>query len=77
MAPDVRGSIEARGAALIVAMEQLAPEVGIQTQLQQVGIAASDLDRLADDAMLQTRLVGNHPREVTRDDARVIYAAAL
>ena len=30
-----------------------------------------------DDAMLQTRLLGNNPREVTRADALMIYAAAL
>ena len=39
--------------------------------------AAFHLDRLADDAMLQTRLLGNNPRELTRADARAIYAAAL
>jgi alcohol dehydrogenase len=49
----------------------------VETTLQQVGIAESDLDRLADDAMLQTRLLGNNPRELTREDARAIYAAAL
>jgi hypothetical protein len=27
--------------------------------------------------MLQTRLLGNNPRELTRADARAIYAAAL
>jgi hypothetical protein len=37
----------------------------------------ADLDRLADDAMLQTRLLGNNPREMTREHARAIYAAAL
>jgi alcohol dehydrogenase len=49
----------------------------VQTTLQQVGITERDLDRLADDAMLQTRLLGNNPRELTREDARAIYAAAL
>jgi alcohol dehydrogenase class IV len=77
IAPDARGSAEARTEALIAAVEQLAVRVGIETRLRQVGIAESDLDRLADDAMLQTRLLGNNPRDVTRDDARAIYAAAL
>jgi alcohol dehydrogenase len=45
--------------------------------LQQVGITEGDLDRLAGDAMLQTRLLGNNPRELTLADARAIYAAAL
>nr|WP_170133433.1 hypothetical protein [Undibacterium pigrum] len=39
--------------------------------------ARVDLDQLASDAMLQTLLLGNNPHEVTREDARAIYAAAL
>ena len=75
--PAASGSAEARAEALAVAMQQIAIITGIERTLQQVGIQESDLDRLADDAMLQTRLLGNNPREVTRDDARAIYAAAL
>jgi alcohol dehydrogenase len=75
--PHASGSEEARALALIVAMQQIAKITGVETTLQQVGITESDLDRLADDAMLQTRLLGNNPRELTRDDARAIYAAAL
>ena len=75
--PAASGSAEARAEALAVAMQQIATITGIERTLQQVGIQESDLDRLADDAMLQTRLLGNNPREVTRDDARAIYAAAL
>jgi alcohol dehydrogenase class IV len=75
--PHASGSEEARAQALIVAMQQIAKITGIETTLQQVGISEDDLDRLADDAMLQTRLLGNNPRDVTREDARAIYAAAL
>jgi alcohol dehydrogenase class IV len=77
VAPQITGSDEAKAEALIVAMHQIASVTGIHTSLQQVGIAASDIDRLADDAMLQTRLLGNNPREVTRADAHAIYTAAL
>jgi alcohol dehydrogenase class IV len=77
VAPSASGSDEARTAALIDSMEQLAREVGIETQLRQVGIAETDLDRLADDAMLQTRLLTNNPRELTRAEVRAIYAMAL
>ncbi|HCN88122.1 MAG TPA: alcohol dehydrogenase, partial [Oxalobacteraceae bacterium] len=76
-APQIQGSMEARAEGLIAAMKDIAHRVGIETRLQQVGIAASDLDRLADDAMLQTRLLTNNPRVVTRTDARAIYQAAL
>ncbi len=75
--PQASGSDEARARALIVATQQTARMTGIETRLRQVGITESDLDRLADDAMLQTRLLGNNPRELTREHARAIYAAAL
>ena len=75
--PQVSGSVEARAEALVVAMQQIAAITGIERTLQQVGIKETDLDQLADDAMLQTRLLGNNPRTVTRDDARAIYAAAF
>ncbi|MRW90151.1 iron-containing alcohol dehydrogenase [Duganella sp. FT80W] len=75
--PAASGSVEARAEALAVAMQQIAIVTGIERTLQQVGITEADLDRLADDAMLQTRLLGNNPRVVTRDDARAIYTAAL
>lgn len=75
--PEAQGTAEARAEAFAMAMAQLAARTGIPSTLREVGIADTDLDRLADDAMLQTRLLGNNPREVTRDDARAIYAAAL
>ena len=77
VAPEASGSVEARAEALVVAMQQIATVTGIERTLQQVGIKETDLDQLADDAMLQTRLLGNNPRTVTRDDARAIYAAAF
>lgn len=55
----------------------MAKMTGIETSLRQVGILEADLERLADEAMLQTRLLGNNPREVTRADARAFHAAAL
>jgi alcohol dehydrogenase len=75
--PGCAGSEEARSHALIGALEQLASRVGIATTLREVGISEADLDRLADDAMLQTRLLVNNPRDLQREDARAIYAAAL
>jgi alcohol dehydrogenase class IV len=76
VAPQATGSDEVRAEALIAAMQQVAARTGIETTLRQMGIGETDLDRLADDAMLQTRLLGNNPREITRADARAIYAAA-
>ncbi|MBB3222419.1 iron-containing alcohol dehydrogenase [Pseudoduganella umbonata] len=75
--PGAHGTAEAKAEAFTVAMAELAGRTGIAGTLREVGIREEDLDRLADDAMLQTRLLGNNPREVTRDDARAIYGAAL
>lgn len=77
IAPGTQGSDDAKAEALIVAMQQIAAKTGIETTLRQVGIQETDLDRLADDAMLQTRLLANNPRDVTRDDARAMYVAAF
>ena len=76
VAPHASGSEDARAQALIDAMQALAAETGIVRTLREVGIAESDLDALAEAAMLQTRLLGNNPRPVTLTDARAIYAAA-
>ncbi len=57
-------------------LEDIADTVGIERRLRDMKIKESDLAGLADDAMLQTRLLVNNPREVTLDDARAIYGAA-
>jgi len=75
--PHAEGSTEARAEALAVAMQQFAAITGLPRSLRQVGISDSDLDLLADDAMKQTRLLGNNPRPVTRDDAYALYKLAL
>lgn len=62
--------------AFIDWLETIADEVGIERRLRDVRISHNDLPMLADDAMLQTRLLVNNPREVTRDDALKIYEAA-
>lgn len=69
-------AVKPSGEALADHFALLARTLGIETQLRQVGIAESDLDGLAENAMLQTRLLPNNPREVTLADARAIYGAA-
>jgi alcohol dehydrogenase class IV len=75
--PHAEGSVIARAEALAVAMQQFATITGLPRTLRQVGITASDLDLLADDAMKQTRLLGNNPRPVTREDVHALYKLAL
>ena len=70
------GSDEAKTEAFIEWLETIADEVGIERRLRDMGITRDDLPMLADDAMLQSRLLVNNPRTVTRDDALKIYEAA-
>ena len=49
----------------------------VPASLSEVGVKQDDLTRMATDAMKQTRLLVNNPREVTYDDAYAIYADAL
>ncbi len=55
----------------------LARDLNLPVRLSEVGITANDLSRLAEDAMKQTRLLINNPREITHDDAVAIYSEAL
>jgi alcohol dehydrogenase class IV len=49
----------------------------VPVSLADVGITAKDLNKLAEDAMKQTRLLVNNPREVSFDDALAIYTEAF
>lgn len=76
--PDLAGlEGQEAAAAFIDRMEQLCLDAGLNMGLRHVGVDASALDLLARDAMNQTRLLVNNPREVTLADARAIYEAAL
>ena len=55
----------------------LAADLGLPTTLQQLGIDKNDLPRLAEEAMLQQRLLINNPREVSLNDALAIYQEAF
>lgn len=48
---------------------------GLTLKLKDLNIAESQLAQLAKDAMLQTRLLQNNPREMTEQDALQIYQA--
>jgi len=54
----------------------IADAVGIERRLRDMGIGRSDIPMLAEDAMLQTRLLVNNPRDVSEEDALHIYEAA-
>ncbi|WP_374621172.1 iron-containing alcohol dehydrogenase [Pandoraea sp.] len=71
------GSDEAKTHALIEFIDALIVNTAIPRTLREVGVKPNDIPRMAHDAMLQTRLLVNNPREVSQDDASAIYSAAL
>lgn len=75
--PGLTGSAESKTQALIERLEQMVAATAIPARLRDVGIERSGLERMASDAMLQTRLLVNNPRPVTEADALAIYTAAF
>ena len=75
--PEMAG-LEPQAAAALFADEMAALSIrcGLQQTLREVGIEQSALPMLAKDAMNQTRLLVNNPREVTERDALAIYERA-
>ncbi|MHC2144417.1 iron-containing alcohol dehydrogenase [Pseudomonas sp. 210_17 TE3656] len=71
--PHGRGAILERAMALIAHLQALPARLGLPTRLRDVGVSEDDLEILAKEASLQTRLLGNNPRELTVDDIHAIY----
>jgi alcohol dehydrogenase len=74
--PNCSGSDEEKTLQLISFIEQLIIQVGLPSTLKEAGVSEESLTTLAEDAMLQQRLLINNPREVTLADALAIYQAA-
>lgn len=72
----IAGSDEAKTAALVGALRQLIDDVELPATLREARVREEDLEMLAEDAMLQQRLLINNPRDVAYDDALAIYRAA-
>jgi alcohol dehydrogenase len=62
---------------LIAYLESLIVDLGLPNSLKKMKIKRSDLPVLAHDAMKQTRLLVNNPREVSEVDALLIYHDAF
>ncbi|MBP6018095.1 MAG: iron-containing alcohol dehydrogenase [Burkholderiaceae bacterium] len=74
--PNGTGSDEAKTESLIKYLASLSESAGIECRLRDVGVEQKDLRVMAQDAMKQTRLLGNNPRKVDEEDAYAIYSAA-
>lgn len=67
-------SVDRQASMLIDLLHAHISEAQIKTRLRDHGVNQRDLDSLASDAMQQTRLLINNPREMVEADARRIYA---
>lgn len=74
--PGLQGSAAARTEAFIAHIEALITATRLPMRLRDHGIGEHDLAVLAGDAMLQTRLLVNNPREVGLADALALYQRA-
>ncbi|BAN51138.1 iron-containing alcohol dehydrogenase [Metapseudomonas resinovorans] len=70
------GSAASLSEQLIAELAAFSQRSGLPTRLRDAGVPEAMLPRLADDAMLQQRLLVNNPRDVSRDQALAIYQAA-
>ena len=73
---DTNKGAQAVCAEFIDKMEDLSKRLGLPQRLREVNIPKNACEKMANDAMKQTRLLVNNPREVTESDALNIYHAA-
>ncbi len=70
-------SVKEIGEGMVDGFKAMGPELGMQSKLSEVGVNHNNLPMLAEDAMKQTRLLVNNPREMTYEAALDIYTQAL
>ena len=76
--PELKGVPENKKLdGMLAKTASLGSDLGLKTTLREVGVKETDLELLAGDAMKQTRLLVNNPREMTYDAAFDIYKRAL
>jgi len=75
--PGVAARASDKADALIRHLDALLAATGLPLRLREHGISEDALPQLAADAMLQTRLLVNNPREVSEQDALEIYRRAF
>jgi alcohol dehydrogenase class IV len=82
LAPSISDTISLDGSnkqiakALIDFIAGLIKQLKLPVSLAAMGIGESDINTLANDAMLQTRLLVNNPKSVTLEDVKHIYSQA-
>lgn len=75
--PGVKGDDTAQAQALLQHLRELIGATRLPMRLREHGVKETDLAMLANDAMQQTRLLVNNPREVGEADALAVYQQAF
>ncbi len=73
---DISKGNQAVSAEFIDKLEDLSKRLGLPQKLREVNIPKEACEKMAKDAMKQTRLLVNNPRELTEVDALNIYHSA-
>ena len=73
---DINKGTQAVCAEFINTLEDLSKRLGLPQKLREVNIPKEACEKMASEAMKQTRLLVNNPREVNETDALNIYKAA-
>ncbi len=73
---DINKGAQAVSAEFIDKLEDLSKRIGLPQRLREVDIPKEACEKMAQDAMKQTRLLVNNPREITEKDALNIYQSA-
>ena len=73
---DISKGNQAVSAEFIDKLEDLSKRLGLPQKLREVNIPKEACEKMAKDAMKQTRLLVNNPRELTEVDALNIYQSA-
>ena len=73
---DTNRGVQSVCAEFIDKLESLSKKLGLPQKLREVDIPKNACEKMAKDAMKQTRLLVNNPREVTEKDALNIYHSA-
>ena len=76
--PDIDTSTSSQDIAskFIENLSKLSSDLGLEQRLRDVNIPESACETMAKDAMKQTRLLINNPKEITEKDAYDIYKSA-
>lgn len=77
LVPGCQRGAQDKAQAFIAHLEALISQTALPMRLRDHGVTEASLPQLAADAMLQTRLLQNNPREVTEADALAIYRQAF